>query len=276
MNNVEEKGHRKNNYSRFDSMDTEVLEDLLKADFDAKAAEQMDVDETLYIAHLIAERKGVKHKELDVAKEEFFEHYYPLKDESDDLYEDEKIIVNVLKLGLWRRLAGAVAAVFLVVVCSGVTAFALGYDPFGFRAIWNDDIFWFEDENVAEQMQELVMPYDDVENLLPKWIPGRYEVYEESLSDDEDHIDSYVVYANSETDVEDILYVGIWYWPNSPLYYQKDTQEVVVYTLNETDFYIMFDRDWTNVVWRNGQVEYYIMGRISEKEAKKMIKSIYN
>lgn len=276
MNNVEEKGHRKNNYSRFDSMDTEVLEELLKADFDAKAAEQMDVDEALYIAHLITERKGVKHKELGVAKEEFFEHYYPLKDESDDLYEDDKVIVNVPKLGLWRRLAGAVAAVFLVVVCSGVTAFALGYDPFGFRAIWNDDIFWFEDENVAEQMQELVMPYDDVENLLPKWIPGRYEVYEESLSDDEDYIDSYVVYANSETDVEDILYVGIWYWPNSPLYYQKDTQEVVVYTLNETDFYIMFDRDWTNVVWRNGQVEYYIMGRISEKEAKKMIKSIYN
>lgn len=277
MKNIEEKEQQNNNYSRFDTMDTEVLADLLKADFDAPPTEQMAADEALYIAHLIAERKGMQHKDLTAAKEEFFAQYYPLKDERDVLYEDEeKPAAGVIKLSRLRRWAGAVAAMFLVMICGSVTAFALGYDPFGFKAMWNDDVFWFENENVAEEMQNLVLPYADVENLLPKWVPARYEVYEDALTDEyDDHIDAYVVYANTESAEEDILHVGILYWPNGTTHYYKDSKEVVVYTLNDTDFYIMFDKDWTNVVWHNGRAEYYIMGRITEKEAKKMIKSIY-
>ena len=42
MSKVEEKGRPK--YSKFDKMDTSVLEAILRADFDAPEAERLDVE----------------------------------------------------------------------------------------------------------------------------------------------------------------------------------------------------------------------------------------
>ena len=75
---VEESGRSNSEYSRFDKYDTAVLEAILQADFDAPEAEQMEMEQALYISNLIAERKGTKPKDVAIAKAEFFEHYYPL------------------------------------------------------------------------------------------------------------------------------------------------------------------------------------------------------
>ena len=69
MVKVEETGRP--NYNNFDSLDTAVLEAILQADFDAPEAEQMEMEQALYISNLIAERKGTKPKDVATAKAEF-------------------------------------------------------------------------------------------------------------------------------------------------------------------------------------------------------------
>lgn len=86
MSKVEEKGRANLKYSRFDQYDTAVLETILQADFDAPEAEQMEVEQALYIASLLAERKGIAHKDVAVAKQEFDKYYYPLAKQGDVLY----------------------------------------------------------------------------------------------------------------------------------------------------------------------------------------------
>ena len=51
MSNVENKGHQ--DYSRFDKLSTEILEDFLKADSDAPDAEQVDIEAIMYICALL-------------------------------------------------------------------------------------------------------------------------------------------------------------------------------------------------------------------------------
>ena len=95
MAKVEESGRSNSEYSRFDKYDTAVLEAILQADFDAPEAEQMEMEQALYISNLIAERKGTKPKDVATAKAEFFEHYYPLVGEEDTLYEfDDDVLRN--------------------------------------------------------------------------------------------------------------------------------------------------------------------------------------
>ena len=75
MVKVEETGRP--NYNNFDSLDTAVLEAILRADFDAPEAEQMEAEKALYIANLLAERQKIELKDAKTLMNEFFEYYYP-------------------------------------------------------------------------------------------------------------------------------------------------------------------------------------------------------
>lgn len=47
-------------YSKFDSMSTEKLEEILRADFEASCGKESDIDMILYIMGVIAKRKQEK------------------------------------------------------------------------------------------------------------------------------------------------------------------------------------------------------------------------
>ena len=153
MLKVEEKGRPK--YSKFDKMDTSVLEAILRADFDAPEAERLDVEVIIYISNLLAERQEIPQPDVNKAKEEFFKYYYPLEksiydfdDEDDNNFEVEtdtnkaaSTMDKVLpfRKRLWRKFASA-AAVFVIFMFGGtLTAYAFGYDPFAAVARWNDE-----------------------------------------------------------------------------------------------------------------------------------------
>ena len=55
MSKVEYEGRL--DYSKFDKMDTDILEALLRANFDAPEAEQMEPEAALYILNLLSERQ---------------------------------------------------------------------------------------------------------------------------------------------------------------------------------------------------------------------------
>lgn len=288
MAKVEESGRSNSEYSRFDKYDTAVLEAILQADFDAPEAEQMEMEQALYISNLIAERKGTKPKDVATAKAEFFEHYYPLVGEEDTLYEfdDDKIRNNAVKdseanvsvwLKNWRRFASA-AAVFVLLMFSGtVTAYALGFDPIAAIGRWNEEHFWFDDTSVTSELSDKLAEYGYPENTVPQWLPDGYTLESINVDKYEDSFKYIGAEFVKQTDDEiDTLLVSytIYLGDNKKALYEKDDNNVITYAINDRVYYVMTNLDNRVIAWQNGNFEGAIMGNFTIEEAEKIIKSI--
>ena len=288
MAKVEESGRSNSEYSRFDKYDTAVLEAILQADFDAPEAEQMEMEQALYISNLIAERKGTKPKDVATAKAEFFEHYYPLVGEEDTLYEfdDDKIRNNAVKdseanvsvwLKNWRRFASA-AAVFVLLMFSGtVTAYALGFDPIAAIGRWNEEHFWFDDTSVTSELSDKLAEYGYPENMVPKWLPDGYTLESINVDKYEDSFKyigaEFVKQTDDEIDTLLISYT-IYLGDKNKALYEKDDNNVITYAINDRVYYVMTNLDDRVIAWQNGNFEGAIMGNFTIEEAEKIIKSI--
>ena len=288
MAKVEESGRSNSEYSRFDKYDTAVLEAILQADFDAPEAEQMEMEQALYISNLIAERKGTKPKDVATAKAEFFEHYYPLVGEEDTLYEfdDDVLRNNAVKnseanvsvwLKNWRRFASA-AAVFVLLMFSGtLTAYALGFDPIAAIGRWNEEHFWFDDTSVTSELSDKLAEYGYPENTVPQWLPDGYTLESINVDKYEDSfkfIDAtFVKQTGDEIDTLLVSYT-IYLGDNKKALYEKDDNNVITYAIKDRVYYVMTNLDDRVIAWQNGDFEGAIMGKFTMEEAEKIIKSI--
>lgn len=291
MSKVEEKGRPK--YSKFDKMETSVLEAILQADFDAPEAERLDVEVIIYISNLLAERQETPKPDVNKAKEEFFKYYYPLEksiydfgDEDDNNFELETDThktasktdkVVPFRKRLWRKFASA-AAVFVIFMFGGtLTAYAFGYDPFAAVARWNDEHFWFEKNINTAEITDILSDYSDVEHLVPKWLPKGFEFEAVNIIPYSDgcHICSRFV-KNTEDDEQ---HISINYYQgmvNMQSHYEKTSDDAIRYEKGGVEHYIIKNSTNLAIVWVNDDLECSIIGRFSVAEAKKIINSLYN
>lgn len=291
MAKVEVKGRP--NYNKFDLLDSDVLEAILQADFDAPEAEQLEAEEALYIANLLAERQKMEFKDPKTLMKEFFEYYYPcerlydlndfseldIERQSDNIQKkdsENKVMSFVQKS--WRRFASAVAVLVLLGFGGTVTAYALGYEPIrNFVGRWNDDQFWFEPAVVTHELADLVADYAGELKLVPEWLPENYVLGNLEISE----LPAYTCinadfYREMNTGTEN-LYID-YSFPlndnNTPLI-EKDTAEVELYEIYGTTYYIMEDLGIRKILWRDGNFLGSISGNFSLAEAKMMVNSIY-
>ncbi len=291
MLKVEEKGRPK--YSKFDKMDTSVLEAILRADFDAPEAERLDVEVIIYISNLLAERQEIPQPDVNKAKEEFFKYYYPLEksiydfdDEDDNNFEVEtdtnkaaSTMDKVLpfRKRLWRKFASA-AAVFVIFMFGGtLTAYAFGYDPFAAVARWNDEHFWFEKQINTTEITDILSDYSDVKHLVPKWLPEGYEFenvdivqypngriirssFVKNVDNEEFHI-----CINYKQDLDNVQTI-----------YEKTDDDAIIYDKGGVEHYIIQNSTNLTIVWLSNDLECSIVGSFSVAEAKKIINSLYN
>lgn len=160
-------GNRKD-YSKYDKMSTESLEELLRLDAELPDGEGSDIDEILYISEVIAKRDREQptgrysEADVDAAWETFQTKYLPCAADGRSLYDfddDEPGNTKALapdtpspsgkkrisargrrRLG---RLASIAAAIALLIGIMTVTAYAMGYDLWGVIAQWTKDTFTF-------------------------------------------------------------------------------------------------------------------------------------
>ncbi|MDE7172484.1 MAG: DUF4367 domain-containing protein [Oscillospiraceae bacterium] len=162
-------GNRKD-YSKYDEMSTESLEELLRLDAELPDGEESDIDEILYISEVIAKREREhptgRYSEVDVdtAWETFQTKYLPYLKDGRSLYDfdddepghteatvsvsdtsstDGKKHIPARTKRHLGRVAAIAAAVAVLLSLMTVTAYALGYDLWGAFARWTQDIFSF-------------------------------------------------------------------------------------------------------------------------------------
>lgn len=290
------------NYTRFDNMETEILEAILQADFDAPEAEQMDEEAILYILNILERRREDDHSltQLDVqaAKERFYQEYYPLLEHEDlllDFYGDPDeidaagkksklavgrafLLQKLKKLPKPLRRIVVAAAIVIVLFNGSDTVHAFGIELFANIAQWGDGVFWFIKAPATAELRDEMRQYfeiEEIDKVLPKWLPAGYEFYNVKIDETETRkIEVRAAYSKNKN-TEALVICYICSDDSSKTHYERDNVDATYYTVNEIKHCIVPNIGYKTISWKNGNFECYIVGDFSIEEAKKIIDSIY-
>lgn len=203
-------------YSKYDEMSTEYLEELLRLDAELPDGEGADINEILYISEVIAKRDNEhptgRYSEADVnaAWETFQTKYLPYATDGRSLYDfddgehDDTEVTDISlrhskkhtsprSKHILKRVVSIAAVIALLLGITTATAHALGYDLWEVIAQWTKDRFTFvsaakvndvekSNTNVAlndreyADLQAALDAYEVSEQLVPKWLPDGFEV----------------------------------------------------------------------------------------------------
>lgn len=285
------------NYSIYDKMSTEMLEEILRADSQLPDSEDSDTDTILYIMEVIANREKEhstgKFTDVSTAWASFSENYLPYLENNKSLYDDEVIeenkdikLITLDKFSPSRKKCrlmrvACITAIITVMLFTGtVTAKAFGFDLWGTVARWTRDTFGFshtdtqEDYKVSEydSLQGVLDNYGITIELAPKWFPEGYLFKSVDVAENPLRTTIHSVYSGKKGEISVTIISLV---NSSASTYEKDGEDVITYSVDEIEHYIMRNLERTKVVWMTGDYECSITGDFSVEEAEKMIDSIY-
>lgn len=292
------------NYTRFDNMETEILEAILQADFDAPEAEQMDEEAILYILNILERRREGDHSltQLDVqaAKERFYQEYYPLLEHEDlllDFYGDPDeidaagqksklavgrafLLQKLKKLPKPLRRIVVAAAIVIVLFTGSDTVHAFGIELFANIAQWGDGVFWFIKAPATAELRDEMRQYfklEEIDAVLPKWLPAGYKFDNVKSKEFPEKIEVRAEYYKESHNKKDILYLYYVFKINAlKSNYEKDNNsDAEVYIAKNIDYYIVTNIGYKTISWQYNNFECSIFGDFSIEEAKKIIDSIH-
>lgn len=169
-------------YSKYDGMSTESLEELLRLDAELPDGEGPDIDEILYISEVIAKREKEhptgRYPEIDVdaAWESFQTKYLPYMTDGRPLYDfddeepshteeenagtDNPSPTSRKRISLRgrrhvKRVVSIAAVIAVLLGLMTATAYAMGYDLWGAIAQWTKDTFTFVSASKAGDLNNL-------------------------------------------------------------------------------------------------------------------------
>ena len=175
------------------------------------------------------------------------------------------------------RVAAVAAAIVVIFVAAAATAYALGYDIFGWVPKWNNDVLSFgEDESPAtnelHDSSHIVAALKDLgvdEPLYPTWLPEGFEIEFWVIEKDPSFLPE--GYTNGDR------YLSITIEPSESAQtyvYQKEESDPLEYATDRNAYYIVFDNEQYTAVWKTDNFSAYIAGNISIEEMKLIIDSI--
>lgn len=280
---------RERDFSKFDSMTTEALQQILRLDAMKPIGEESDTEELFYIMEVLADRRRndstFTGKTAQQAFNDFQKYYMPedAAQESADAVPEVKIKHSVL----WLRRLGALAAALAIVFFTTLTADAFGFDLFGKVAKWSAEFFHFEgheepteisDPDMIDQveytsLQEALDDYKITQNLAPTWLPDGYALSEIDISENPYEKVVYSRYTgikdNNEISIS-IRQILI----GSPLNIEKSDNLVEIYDSKGIAYYIVSNHNQVCAAWVVEEFECFIAGSITIDELKKIVDSI--
>lgn len=287
-------------YSGFDRMSTEMLEEILRADFESSSDKESDMDAILYIMEVIAKRNqeagNREYPDAEQAWKSFNENYR--FDMETAWYEDEEDLAGKpettipkkekpkKRKRLLHRCIGFAAVIALVICCASFTPNAVGYNFWQIFAQWTSETFGFASKQAGEQtepvdktdveyssLQEALDAYGIQEKLVPTWIPEDYELQTVEVTEIPEMNCFTATYQNEDKYIT--IKVNNIYDGNY-ITFEKNDSVVEVIEIDRIEHYIMSNTKNDKVAWHNGNNECFIVSSsVSRDELKKMVQSIY-
>ena len=266
-------------FSKYEAMSTEELEEILRLDAEAPEGAQSDTELVLYILEVLASRRNTNNITGNTAQEaweSFQQNYMP---------EEPQKPVGTKKPVLWMRKLAAAAAVVALLIFIPISARALSLEEmWDIFARWAKETFSFvsgESMEVSEPVQEDPRDFTSLQEMLhennrdtsivPTWIPEGFELAQIE-KDSSPMREIYTVrYMNGDT----IIRIQVTSYLSEDIRnHEIENDSVEIYTHNGIDYYIFENEGQLRVAWLVDSHECLISGDVSIDELKMMIDSI--
>ena len=263
-------------FTIYDSMATQELEEILRLDAEMPEGQESDIDKILYIMEVLAERKrNNSHtgKTALEAYESFKQNYMPETDNNVIPIKTKR------KSPCWLRSLAATAAVLAILLTGAVTAKAFGFDVWKAVIQWSQETFHFGDGSGAEADNSLT--YTSLQDALekgnvPTWLAPTYIPEEFVLLEiDVQKTPRKNTYIARYTHKEEILIIAVRdYRDSDPVYVEQSDGLVEKYEASGIAFYLTSNQGQNRAAWLYESYECEISGDVTIEELKEMIDSI--
>jgi len=277
--------NRNRDYSKYDTMATEELEEILRLDVSAPEGEDSDTELLLYVMGVLANRRNTNStgKTALEAWESFQQNYLSAGDECPKEPLDMK--TPAVRPNLWLRRLIAAAAVIVLVICIPVTANAFGWeDIWNIVARWVKETFSFVsgedvevippspvDEGDYTSLQDALEDNNRDPHIVPAWIPDGFvlDKIEIDITPMGELYRAFYLKGDSNLTIRVRSYLG-----GDPENVEVDEDLLEIYDSVDIQYYIFANKDQVRSVWIIDSYQCNISGDISVEELKLMIDSI--
>lgn len=272
-------------FSKYDAMKSEDLEEILRLDADAPEGTEADTELLLYVMGVLADRRRNSCHTGNTAQEayeSFMQNY--LSDEDDIEVAPKTESKPVVRSARWLRRITAAAAVLAVVLLSTLAVDAFGIDVWGTFAKWTKETFHFTTGEKTEidepnpdselpyaSLQEALEDYFIFESLAPTRIPDGYVLT--AIKVDENPLQKMFIafYENGEKELKITVRS---YMNTHPEQIEKSDGFVKTCIKDDVEYFFFSNLHRARVVWINDSYECYISGDVTIDELTMMIDSI--
>lgn len=271
-------------FSKYDSMTSEELAQLLRLDSEAPEGNGLDIDTLLYITGVLAEREKINNNTGKTAQEawiSFQQHYMPSEEECLETEEAKP----VKSRNPWVRRAIAAAAAVVLIVAAPLTAKAFNWEEIWTAvASWAKETFSFVREDQPEvdpPATDNTRQYDSLEQALsdtkrqdvsiPTWIPDGFTLDRVDIDETPMQRNYVALYKKGEQSINICVR---FYEGKDPERIETNEEYVETYIAQGIEYFIYDNNGWVSAAWIRDSYEGYISGEITIKEIKLMIDSI--
>ena len=278
------RGSERRDYSRFEKLSTEELRNILRQDSMLDEGDASDTEGILAISAILSEREQKEAPvDVDSAWAAFQKEYRPFTDPEPlyalDTKDDVEHRARSRRPRFMKRLIGLAAVIALILAMGTVTAYARGYDLFGYVAKWSRDTFRFvnaEKTTVPFYNLSGTLSVDGItEQVVPKWLPEGYG--EDHAQREEGPL--YVKYVSRCYIGENTLRMTVSHYNSeyhgNRIYETDPTVPPEIYEAGGVENYLMMNGGYWRALWRVGDLECSILGKVSLDEMKRIVDSIY-
>ena len=270
-------------FSKYDEMTTEELEEILRLDAEMIDGQESDTEILLYVMEVLTQRRkktGQTGNTAQEAYETFTQHYLPEIMNTDNTdpapVKRSKPVNRTLR---WARAMAATAAVLVILIAGSVTAKAFGVDVWKAVIQWTQETFHFgewgnSNSNSNMQygsLQEALEQGGATAWLAPTWAPETFKMVDVTVNQTPLQKIYRAQYANGD---QELIVTVREYLYDKPLYVEQSEDLVEEYKVDGITYYLFSNLDNAKAVWITDAFECYISGNVTIQEIKQMIDSI--
>ena len=274
---------KREDLSRFDSMSTEELQEILRKHTHGELETEPDTQDLFEIMEVLSKRRQQQNPQAFRSDEEAFaefrKYYLPKEGKAVTQHKTMKFPSRLL-----RTIAAILAVVLILTAGTAITAKALNYDIWRKFASWTTEIFNFKDSsgnNNAAPDKIFSVEYDQLreefakngidEDIMPGWLPDGYVHKNIMVIESPKARSIYAIYEHNTVE----LIISIRQTIGIPAHQvEKNENLLEIYTASGIEYYIFSNTETLQVTWILGEFECEIVGKITEEELKAMIDSI--
>ena len=270
-------------YSHYDSLPTEELQEILRKHANGELQTEPDTDELYYIMEVLARRREEEDPQAFRSDEEaladFRKNYMPKATQEGR--------TKVIRFP--SRILGTVAAVLALVLIlaagSAVTAEAFHIDIWGKFANWTKEIFQFTDTPQGttvpnpekecnlelKSLQDALAAENVSEKIVPTWMPEGYISKDLRIMHSPRVLNVNAIYENNGTEL--VIKIRQTIGVQAPQT-EKNDDFLELYVVDGVEYYIFSNTETLQAAWSIGEFECLMIGKITLEEMKMMIDSI--